>query len=208
MAVVSARTALRSTPRKPRPRRREGQADHGSRPFRRVPGDGYRRVTENRAAVSPISRVGRTTTNTPSPRSRRTVRSSRFPTRRGTPGRIKTRTWATKFVCVQSVVVDDTGALWVLDTGNPGMNGTLAGAPKLVKIDPGFEQGRADHPFRRGHLSGEELSQRRAFRHGPAGGISDGKRRGVHRGGGPQKRQGAPDAGGRTNPRCTTKKWT
>ena len=40
-----------------------------------------------------------------------------------------------KFVCVQSVVADDTGALWVLDTGNPGMNGTLAGAPKLVKID-------------------------------------------------------------------------
>ena len=40
-----------------------------------------------------------------------------------------------KFVCVQSVVVDNTGALWVLDTGNPGMNGTLAGGPKLVKID-------------------------------------------------------------------------
>ena len=40
-----------------------------------------------------------------------------------------------KFVCVQSVTVDDTGALWVLDTGNPGMTGTLAGAPKLVKID-------------------------------------------------------------------------
>ncbi len=41
---------------------------------------------------------------------------------------------ANKFVCVQSVVVDD-GALWVLDTGNPGMTGTLPGAPKLVKID-------------------------------------------------------------------------
>ena len=40
-----------------------------------------------------------------------------------------------KFVCVQSIVVDDTDALWVLDPGNPGMNGTLAGAPKLVKID-------------------------------------------------------------------------
>ena len=40
-----------------------------------------------------------------------------------------------KFVSVQSVTVDDTGALWVLDTGNPGMNGTLAGGPKLVKID-------------------------------------------------------------------------
>ena len=40
-----------------------------------------------------------------------------------------------KFVCVQSVVADDHGSLWVLDTGNPGMNGTLPGGPKLVKID-------------------------------------------------------------------------
>ncbi len=44
---------------------------------------------------------------------------------------------ANKWVCVQSIVVDDAGALWVLDTGNPGMNGTLAGAPKLVKFDLG-----------------------------------------------------------------------
>ena len=42
---------------------------------------------------------------------------------------------AGKFVCVQSVVVDDTDALWVLDPGNPGQQGTLPGAPKLVKID-------------------------------------------------------------------------
>lgn len=42
---------------------------------------------------------------------------------------------AKKFVCVQSVVVDDTDALWVLDPGNPGQQGTLPGAPKLVKID-------------------------------------------------------------------------
>ena len=42
---------------------------------------------------------------------------------------------AGKWVCVQSITVDDTGALWVLDTGNPGMTGTLPGAPKLVKFD-------------------------------------------------------------------------
>ncbi len=42
---------------------------------------------------------------------------------------------AGKFVCVQSVVVDDTDALWVLDPGNPLQQGTLPGAPKLVKID-------------------------------------------------------------------------
>lgn len=42
---------------------------------------------------------------------------------------------ADKWVCVQSMVVDDAGSLWVLDTGNPGMTGTVAGAPKLVKFD-------------------------------------------------------------------------
>ena len=100
-----------------------------------------------------------------------------------------------KFVCVQSVVVDDTGALWVLDTGNPGMNGTLAGAPKLVKIDLDDEQGRADDSLRRGHLPGEELSQRRAFRHGPRVGLPDRERRGLHRGGGPEERESAADVG-------------
>ena len=45
-----------------------------------------------------------------------------------------------KFVCVQSITFDDTGALWVLDTGNPGMTGTLPGGLKLVKIDPTTKQ--------------------------------------------------------------------
>ncbi|MGF1448410.1 MAG: L-dopachrome tautomerase-related protein [Opitutales bacterium] len=42
---------------------------------------------------------------------------------------------AQRFVCVQSVYVDDEDFLWVLDTGNPRFEGTLLGAPKLVRID-------------------------------------------------------------------------
>jgi sugar lactone lactonase YvrE len=39
------------------------------------------------------------------------------------------------FVSVQSVVVDASDRLWVLDTGSPEMKGTVPGGPKLVGID-------------------------------------------------------------------------
>lgn len=39
------------------------------------------------------------------------------------------------FVCVQSVVVDDAGRLWVLDPGAPLMERVITGAPKLVEIN-------------------------------------------------------------------------
>ena len=39
------------------------------------------------------------------------------------------------FVCVQSIVPDDHGNLWVLDPGAPGNEKILEGAPKLVRID-------------------------------------------------------------------------
>lgn len=39
------------------------------------------------------------------------------------------------FVCVQSVVADGHGNLWVLDPGAPGNEKILPDAPKLVKID-------------------------------------------------------------------------
>ena len=52
-----------------------------------------------------------------------------------------------KFVCVQSVVFDGDDALWALDTGNPGMTGTLPGAPKLVKIDIGTGKVTQTIPF-------------------------------------------------------------
>ena len=42
---------------------------------------------------------------------------------------------ADHFVCVQSVVADTHGHLWVLDPGAPGNEKILPGAPKLVRID-------------------------------------------------------------------------
>ncbi|MCD2324168.1 major royal jelly family protein [Sphingomonas sp. IC-56] len=39
------------------------------------------------------------------------------------------------FVCVQSVVADRHGALWVLDPAAPGNEKILEGGPKLVRID-------------------------------------------------------------------------
>ena len=39
------------------------------------------------------------------------------------------------FVCVQSIVPDGHGNLWVVDPGAPGNEKILPGAPKLVKID-------------------------------------------------------------------------
>jgi pimeloyl-ACP methyl ester carboxylesterase len=42
---------------------------------------------------------------------------------------------ADHFVCVQSIVADGQGHLWVLDPGAPGNEKILEGAPKLVRID-------------------------------------------------------------------------
>lgn len=39
------------------------------------------------------------------------------------------------FVCVQSVVVDDTDALWVLDPAAPMLGPVVTGGPKLVQVD-------------------------------------------------------------------------
>jgi sugar lactone lactonase YvrE len=40
-----------------------------------------------------------------------------------------------RWVCVQSVVVDDQGALWILDPASPKTEGVVKGGPKLVKVD-------------------------------------------------------------------------
>lgn len=40
-----------------------------------------------------------------------------------------------RWVCVQSVVVDDKNALWVLDPASPKTEAVVPGGPKLVKID-------------------------------------------------------------------------
>lgn len=39
------------------------------------------------------------------------------------------------WVCVQSVVADERGNLWVVDAGAPAMGPVVQGAPKLVRID-------------------------------------------------------------------------
>ena len=40
-----------------------------------------------------------------------------------------------RWICVQSVVVDDQGALWILDPASPKTGGVVKGGPKLVKVD-------------------------------------------------------------------------
>lgn len=42
---------------------------------------------------------------------------------------------ADHFVCVQSVYVDDSDSLWILDPAAPKMKEVVKGGPKLVKID-------------------------------------------------------------------------
>ena len=46
-----------------------------------------------------------------------------------------TRTPRDHFVCVQSVVADNRGNLWVLDPASPGNEKVIAGGPKLVRIE-------------------------------------------------------------------------
>jgi sugar lactone lactonase YvrE len=45
-----------------------------------------------------------------------------------------------RFVCVQSVYVDSSDDLWVLDAGNPLLAGVVEGGPKLVRIDLGTNE--------------------------------------------------------------------
>ncbi len=42
---------------------------------------------------------------------------------------------AKHFVCVQSVYVDESDSLWILDPAAPKMQETVKGGPKLVKVD-------------------------------------------------------------------------
>jgi sugar lactone lactonase YvrE len=52
-----------------------------------------------------------------------------------------------QFVCVQSVVVDDEDALWVLDPAAPMMASIVPGGPKLVRIDLKTNQVNRVIPF-------------------------------------------------------------
>jgi sugar lactone lactonase YvrE len=50
---------------------------------------------------------------------------------------VKTAPPADRFVCVQSVYVDDTDALWIVDAGSPKQTGVVEGGAKLVKVNLG-----------------------------------------------------------------------
>lgn len=40
-----------------------------------------------------------------------------------------------KFICVQSVYIDDKNRLWILDPANPLFGGVIEGGPKLMRVD-------------------------------------------------------------------------
>ncbi|MFG0273850.1 MAG: L-dopachrome tautomerase-related protein [Phycisphaerales bacterium] len=42
---------------------------------------------------------------------------------------------AERFVCVQSVHIDNADRLWILDPAAPGFQGPVAGGPKLIEVD-------------------------------------------------------------------------
>ena len=44
-----------------------------------------------------------------------------------------------RFVCVQSVFVDDTDTLWILDPAAPGFQGPLRGGAKLLRVNLGTD---------------------------------------------------------------------
>lgn len=47
----------------------------------------------------------------------------------------KTAAPSDRFVCVQSVYIDDTDNLWIVDTGSPKQTGVVEGGAKLIKVD-------------------------------------------------------------------------
>jgi sugar lactone lactonase YvrE len=52
-----------------------------------------------------------------------------------------------RWVCVQSVVADKRGSLWVIDAGAPAQAQVVAGAPKLVQIDLATNQVAKVYPL-------------------------------------------------------------
>jgi sugar lactone lactonase YvrE len=52
-----------------------------------------------------------------------------------------------KFVAVQSVVADDEGKLWVVDTANPQFAGVVPPGPRLFRFDPGTGEVLAEYSF-------------------------------------------------------------
>jgi sugar lactone lactonase YvrE len=51
------------------------------------------------------------------------------------------------FVCVQSVVVDEEDALWILDPASPDFQGVVEGGPKLLKVSLSTNEVERVHHF-------------------------------------------------------------
>jgi sugar lactone lactonase YvrE len=64
---------------------------------------------------------------------------------------------ARKWVCVQSVVTDDRGRLWVLDPANPRFEGVVAGGAKLVCFNPTTHGVIASYSF------GPEIARKNSY---------------------------------------------
>jgi sugar lactone lactonase YvrE len=84
------------------------------------------------------------------------------------------------FVCVQSIVPDGHGNLWVLDPGAPGNEKILEGAPKIVKIDLATNQvTKVIHVAPDVALQGTYLNDIRFSPDGKTGYITDSGTRGA-----------------------------
>jgi len=84
------------------------------------------------------------------------------------------------FVCVQSIVPDGHGNLWVLDPGAPGNEKILEGAPKLVRIDLKTNQvTKVIHVAADVALQGTYLNDIRFSPDGKTGYITDSGTRGA-----------------------------
>ena len=84
------------------------------------------------------------------------------------------------FVCVQSIVPDSHGHLWVVDPGAPGNEKILPGAPKLVRIDLATNQvSKVIHVPGDVALQGTYLNDIRFSPDGRTGYITDSGTRGA-----------------------------
>jgi sugar lactone lactonase YvrE len=84
------------------------------------------------------------------------------------------------FVCVQSVVADRHGALWVVDAAAPGNEKILPGGPKLVRIDLATDRVTRVIPFGEDvALQGSYLNDLRVSPDGRTGYITDSGSRGA-----------------------------
>ncbi|MBV8864960.1 MAG: hypothetical protein JO210_06110 [Acidobacteriaceae bacterium] len=61
--------------------------------------------------------------------------SKPFPNEEWNQWNLKPATAGEHFVCVQSVVVDDSDALWILDPAAPALASVVPGGAKMVKVD-------------------------------------------------------------------------